>query len=107
MSQVFEADDGNFDVEVIQAELPVLVDFSATWCGPCKKLDPIVHEIADEYDGKLKVVHVDVDKARNAAARYGVLSVPNLLLLKGGEVKEQVIGLLSKDALIDKIKAVM
>lgn len=107
MSHVFEADDSNFDVEVLQADLPVLVDFSATWCGPCKKLDPIVKEIAGEYDGQLKVVHVDVDNARTVAAKYGVLSVPNLLFIKAGEVKEQVIGLLSKEALIDKLKAVM
>ena len=67
MSQVIEANDANFDGEVLEAQIPVLVDFSATWCGPCKKLAPIVEELATEYDGRLKVVKVDIDAARTTA----------------------------------------
>jgi thioredoxin 1 len=107
MSAVIEANDANFEAEVLKSEGPVLVDFSATWCGPCKKLDPIVHELASEFDGTLKVVHVDVDHAREVAARYAVLSVPTILLMRGGEVKDQVVGLLSKQALADRIQKVL
>lgn len=107
MSSVIEVNDQNFETEVMQSEQPVLVDFSATWCGPCKKLDPIIHELAGEYDGKVKVVHVDVDGARSSATKFGVLSVPTILLVKDGQVKEQVIGLLSKSALEDKLNKVL
>ena len=103
MSQIFEADDNNFDAEVIQADRLVLVDFSATWCGPCKRLEPIVHEIAASYDGRLKVVKVDVDQARTVAAKYGVMSVPTVVLVKGGDVKDQMIGLVSKQQLAERI----
>ena len=103
MSQIYEANDQNFDSEVIQADGLVLVDFSATWCGPCKRLEPIVHDIATEYDGRLKVVRVDVDQARTAAAKFGVMSVPTVLLLQAGAVKDQVVGLISKHALAERI----
>ena len=107
MSQIIEATDQNFDAEVLQSDRPVLVDFSATWCGPCKRLEPIVHEIAASYDGRLKVVKVDVDQARNVAAKYGVMSVPTVVLVKDGAVKDQVIGLLSKQALSERIDKVL
>ncbi len=107
MSQVTEVTDNNFDEEVLQAGLPVLVDFSATWCGPCKKLEPVVHEIAGEYDGRLKVVKVDVDKARQTAAKYAVMSVPTVFLFQNGEVKDQHIGLAPKSLLADKVQKVL
>ena len=107
MSQVIEANDSNFESEVLGATGPVLVDFSATWCGPCKKLEPIVHEIADDYAGKLKVVKVDIDQARNTAAKFGVMSVPMLLLFEAGAVKDQHVGLLSKRDLADKVDKVI
>ena len=107
MSQVHHATDSDFDAQILQAEQPVLVDFSATWCGPCKKLEPIVQEIAGDFDGRLKVVKVDVDQARTSAARFGVLSVPTVLLFKGGEVKDQVIGVASKAALSEKIERIL
>ena len=107
MSQIVEATDQNFDAEVLQSDRLVLVDFSATWCGPCKRLEPIVHDIADSYDGRLKVVKVDVDHARNVAAKYGVMSVPTVVLVKDGTVKDQVIGLLSKQALSERIDKVL
>jgi len=107
MSQIFEADDSSFDAEVLQADRLVLVDFSATWCGPCKRLEPIVHEIADSYDGRLKVVKVDVDAARAVAAKFGVMSVPTVVLVKDGAVKDQMIGLVSKQQLADRINKVI
>ena len=107
MSQVFEADENNFQSEVMEAAGPVLVDFSAAWCGPCKKLEPIVHEIADDYNGRLKVVKVDVDKAQGLAAKYGVLSVPTLMLFQDGTVKDQMLGLVSKRALSDRVDKIL
>jgi len=107
MSDVLLATDQTFDSEVMQAEQPVLVDFSATWCGPCKKLEPIVHEIAGDYDGRLKVVKVDVDQAPSIAAKFGVMSVPTLLLFQAGAVKDQVVGLVSKQALADRVDKVL
>ena len=107
MSDVLQATDQTFETEVMQAEQPVLVDFSATWCGPCKKLEPIVREIAGDYDGRLKVVKVDVDQAPSTAAKFGVMSVPTLLLFQGGAVKDQVVGLVSKQSLADRVDKVL
>jgi len=107
MSQVFEADDKNFEVEVVQADQPVLVDFSAAWCGPCKKLEPLVHEIAGDYEGRLKVVKVDVDKAPGIAAKFAVMAVPTLLLFHGGAVKDQLTGLVSKRVIAERIDKVL
>jgi thioredoxin 1 len=107
MSQVLKADDKNFDSEVMQSDRPVLVDFSAAWCGPCKKLEPIVDEIAGDYDGRIKVVKVDVDSSPATAARFGVMSVPTLLIVSDGTVKDQMIGLMSKQALSDRVDKVL
>ena len=107
MSDVVLATDQTFDSEVMQSEQPVLVDFSATWCGPCKRLEPIVHEIAGEYSGRLKVVKVDIDQAPTIASKFGVMSVPTVLLMQGGAVKDQVVGLVSKQHLTDKVDKVI
>ena len=107
MGQVVEANDTNFEAEVMQSDRPVLVDFSAAWCGPCKKLEPIVDEIAGDYRGRLKVVKVDVDSNPTTAARFGVMSVPTLLLVSDGAVKDQMIGLVSKQALADRVDKVV
>lgn len=107
MSQVIEATDQNFDQEVIESETPVLVDFSATWCGPCKQLEPIVHEIAGDYDGRLKVVKVDIEKAPSTASKFGVLSVPQLFIMKEGQVKQQMVGLQSKSTITDQVDQVL
>lgn len=82
----------NFESEVIASEIPVLVDFWATWCGPCKMLGPVISQIADEYEGKVKVGKVNVDEEEELAARYGIQSIPTVLLFKGGEVVEQSLG---------------
>jgi len=107
MSQVHEANESNFETEVIGSEQPVLVDFTATWCGPCKKLTPIVEEFAKDYSGRVKVVKVDVDKAPTVAAKFGVMSVPTLILFQGGAIKDQVVGVLSKRALSDRVDKVL
>ena len=107
MSAIVQATDANFDAEVLASAGPVLVDFSAVWCAPCKKLEPIVHEIAAEYGEKLKVVKVDVDNAPGTAAKFGVLSIPTLMIFQGGKVKDQYVGLLSKKALADRVDKVL
>jgi len=107
MSEIREVDDASFDAEVVQAEGPVLVDFSATWCAPCRKLEPVVHEIAGDYDGRLKVVKVDVDKAPGTAAKFAVMSVPTLVLFLGGQVKDQVTGLVPKRAITERVDRVL
>ena len=107
MSLVIQANDSDFETEALQSDRLVLVDFSAAWCGPCKKLDPVVHEVATEFDSKLKVVKVDVDQAPQSAAKFAVLSVPTLLLIKDGDVKDQMVGLISKQDLTDRIRKVL
>lgn len=107
MSRIHDATDATFRHEVLEAAVPVLVDFSATWCAPCKKLEPIVHDLAGQYDGRLKVVRVDIDQARGTAAQFGVMSVPMVFLFKDGAVRDQVVGLVPKSALDDRIRRVL
>lgn len=101
MANLPEVNDANFESEVLQSDLPVLVDFGAAWCGPCKQLAPIVEQISHDYAGKLKVAYVDVDKAQQTAMKFGIMSVPTLFLIKGGKVTEQLTGFQSR-ALLDK-----
>ena len=91
-----ELTDGNFDAEVLKSDLPVLVDFWATWCGPCKMLAPAVAEIAEAYAGRVKVGKVNVDDAPGLAARYGITSIPALLLFRNGEVARTSVGFVPK-----------
>ena len=107
MSVVLEVKDDNFDHEVMQSELPVIVDFSAAWCGPCKKLDPIIKEMATEFAGQAKIVHVDVDHARNTAMKFGIMSVPTVLYMKNGQIKDTQIGLIPKDKMVEKLKKIL
>ena len=98
---VFEVNDATFDQEVLKSEQPVLVDFWAAWCGPCRALAPTVDAIAAQYQGKLKVMKMDVDKNPATPGRYGVRGIPALILFKGGQVAEQIVGFVPKDT-IDK-----
>ncbi len=104
---VREVDDQSFETIVLKADRPVLVDFSAKWCGPCKKLDPVVNEIAVDYADRIHVVKVDVDRAPDTAARYAVLSVPTLLLFREGQVRDQIPGVLTKRALSERLERVL
>ena len=95
--------DKNFEEEVLKSDLPVLVDFWAEWCGPCRMVSPIVDEIAGEFQDRLKVVKVNVDEAQDLAGNYQVMSIPTLLLFKGGDPVERIVGAMSKDQLLAKI----
>jgi thioredoxin 1 len=94
-----EINDTNFKSEVTDSEMPVLVDFWAPWCGPCRMIAPILEELAKEYDGKVKVVKINVDDSPNTAGEYGVRSIPTLILFKDGKVFEQTVGAQSKEKL--------
>jgi len=98
-----ELSETNFEQEVLKANTPVLVDFWAVWCGPCKMIAPIVDELAVEYEGKLKIGKVDVDNHQQIAMQYGIRSIPTLLIFKDGKVVEQIIGAAPKKSLIDKL----
>lgn len=97
--------DKNFKEEVLSSKLPVLVDFFAVWCGPCKAIAPVVEELAKEYEGKFKVCKLDVDEGPDTASSYGIMSVPTLMIFKNGSVVEQVVGALGKQQLKQKIEA--
>ncbi len=103
MAKPSDVNDANFDQEVLQSSVPVLVDFWAPWCGPCKAIAPVVEELAGEFDGKIKVVKVNVDDNKEAAHRYNVRGIPNLILFKNGEMVDQMIGARSKQELVDLV----
>jgi thioredoxin 1 len=99
MSEVLYVDSASWEAEVLKSDVPVLVDFGAAWCGPCQVIGPVLDELAAEADGKFKIAKVDVDKSQDLAAQFGVRSIPMLLVMVNGEVKEQAIGVKKKDEL--------
>lgn len=99
--------DATFENEVIKSSVPVLVDFWAPWCGPCKAVAPIVQEIAGEYNGKVKVGKVNTDENQGIATQYGIMAIPTLMIFKGGEVSERITGAQSKKFIIEKLDAVL
>ena len=95
--------DSSFDDDVLNSDLPVLVDFWAPWCGPCKMIGPVVEELAKEFEGKLKIGKINIDNDSQVATRYGIMSIPTLMFFRGGKVMEQVVGALGKAELKKKI----
>ena len=104
MSSALNLTNENFETEVLKSNIPVLVDFWAQWCGPCKMIAPIIDEIANDLKDQLKVTKVNVDDAQELAAKFNIMSIPTLLLFKDGKPVEQIIGALSKDQLVARIK---
>jgi len=102
MAEIPKLEEENFQSEVIQSELPVLVDFTAVWCGPCKMLDPLVKQLADEWSGKVKVVKLDVDDNPQVTMDYQIMGVPTLILFKNGRPIERLSGYAPKDRLVKK-----
>ena len=103
MGNVLEVSDQSFDQEVLKSTTPVLIDFWAPWCGPCKAISPVVEELAGEYTGRLKVVKMNVDDNPQTPSRYGVRGIPNLILFKGGQVADQIVGAVPKGHLVRAI----
>jgi thioredoxin 1 len=106
-NNVVHVSDANFEQEVLKSPQPVLIDFWAPWCGPCKAIAPVIDELAGEYAGRLKVVKINVDDNPEVPARYGVRGIPNLLIIKAGEVKQQIVGAVPKVQLVRAVDSAL
>jgi thioredoxin 1 len=104
MADIFEVTDDSFDAEIMNGELPAVVDFWAEWCGPCKMIGPVIEELASAYKGKIKIAKMDVDKNQKTPARFGIRNIPTLILFKGGEVVNTIVGAQSKKSLEEEMK---
>jgi len=107
MGNALDFTDDNFQKEVIESPQPVIVDFSATWCGPCRQLSPIIDDLAKEYAGKVKVGKVDIDQSQEVAGKFGIMSVPTVLFFKGGQKVDTLIGLNPKSVYKSKIDSLV
>jgi len=107
MSKLIELNESNFENEVKKSNVPVMIDFWAAWCGPCRMIAPFVEEASTTYDGKLKVGKIDVDNNQKIASEYAIMSIPAVLFFKNGQVVDQVIGAVPKKALFNKIEKVL
>ena len=107
MSDLLQVTDANFEEEVLKSELPVLIDFWAPWCGPCRMIGPIVEELAGDYAGKVKVAKMNVDENQNTPTKYSIRGIPTVILFKNGELAEQVVGAVPKTQLVTKIESVL
>lgn len=107
MGKGIEITDANFEEEVVKSDIPVLIDFWAPWCGPCRMVGPIVEEIANDYAGKIKVGKINTDDNQKVAAQFGIRSIPTLMIFSGGELKESLVGVQPKEILAAKIDKVL
>ena len=107
MADLLKVNDDNFESEVINSNIPVLADFNATWCGPCKMLAPTVEKLAGEYEGRIKTVSIDVDEAGQTAGKYGIMSIPCLIIFKNGEPVNRAVGLQPEPAVKKLIEEVL
>lgn len=104
MENVISISDSNFESEVVNSSIPVVVDFWATWCGPCRKLSPVIDEIAQTYEGKVKFVKVNVEESIETAKKYSISGLPSLLIFKNGEAVERMTGLMPKSTIISNVE---
>ena len=107
MADLVQVTDDNFDAEIMNSDLPVMVDFWAEWCGPCRMVAPVVEELANEYEGKIKVAKMDVDKNRQTPVKFGIRNIPTLILFKGGEVTHTIIGAQPKSSIEAELKKLL
>ena len=107
MADLLQVTDDNFDAEVVNSDLPVMVDFWAEWCGPCRMVAPVVEELAKEYEGKIKVAKMDVDNNRQTPVKFGIRNIPTLILFKGGEVTQTIIGAQPKSSIEAELKKLL
>jgi len=104
---IIHVTDNSFDADVLQSDVPVLVDFWAAWCGPCKMIAPVLDELAGQYAGKIKIAKVDVDANKETPAKYGIRGIPTLIVFKGGSVESTKVGALSRSQLVEFIESAM
>jgi thioredoxin 1 len=107
MADVLKVTDDNFEEEILNSEMPAMVDFWAEWCGPCKMVSPVVEELAQEYQGRVKVASLDVDGNRQTPAKFGIRNIPTLIFFKGGEVANTIIGAHPKSHIEDELKKLL
>ena len=107
MPDLLEVTDETFDGEIINSDIPAVVDFWATWCGPCRMVSPVVEELANEYKGKIKVAKMDVDQNRGTPARFGIRNIPTLIFFKGGEVAQTIVGAQPKSHIEEELKKLL
>ena len=107
MGDILEVSDDNFESEIVKSEIPSMVDFWAEWCGPCKKVGPVVEELAAEYEGKIKIAKMDVDSNRQTPAKFGIRNIPTLILFKNGEVVNTIVGAQPKTSIEEELKKLL
>ena len=107
MADLLQVTDDNFDDEIINSDIPAMVDFWAEWCGPCKMVGPVVEDLAKEYEGKIKIAKMDVDKNRQTPIRFGIRNIPTLIIFKGGDVVQTIVGAQTKSHLDEALKKLL